>query len=278
MKSTIYVVATPIGNLADITLRAIEILKNVDFILAEDTRHSRLLLSHFGIQKPLLALHDHNEQKATDTILKRVLTGESCALISDAGTPLISDPGYHFVRSAQDLHIPVVPIPGVCAFVAALSAAGLPSDRFCFEGFLPPKASARRNALEKLRLETRTLIFYEAPHRIQETLEDMAACFGEKREAVIARELTKKFETIKRDSLSALLSWVKTDPNQTRGEIVLLVAGLIKAEKENLEEAQRILKILLAELPLKHAVKLCVEITGVSKRTLYQDALGIINM
>ncbi|HRA42445.1 MAG TPA: 16S rRNA (cytidine(1402)-2'-O)-methyltransferase, partial [Gammaproteobacteria bacterium] len=221
----LYIVATPIGHLGDISLRAIDTLKVVDRIAAEDTRHSLGLLKHLGIEKPLVALHEHNEREQAEKLLAFVEDGHALALISDAGTPLISDPGYHLVQLAHQLGIQVVPIPGPCSIITALSASGLPTDRFVFEGFLSAKATARRKQLEKLATETRTLIFFEAPHRILETVAAMQACFGEQRLAVVARELTKTFETIRMGTLSELEAWMKSDAMQQRGEFVVLVAG-----------------------------------------------------
>jgi 16S rRNA (cytidine1402-2'-O)-methyltransferase len=271
----LYIVATPIGHLGDITLRAIEILREVDRIAAEDTRHSLGLLKHLGIEKPLVALHEHNEREQAEKLLAWVREGHTLALISDAGTPLISDPGYHLVQSAHQLGIQVVPIPGSCSIIAALSAGGLPTDRFVFEGFLSAKATARRKQLEKLATETRTLIFFEAPHRILETLEAMQACFGEQRLAVVARELTKTFETIRRGTLSELEVWMKSDPMQQRGEFVVLVAGQMREPIKDAisPESHQVLKILLSELSVKQAATLAAKITGIKKGLLYEMAL-----
>ncbi len=271
--NSLYIVATPIGNLQDMSLRAIEILKTVNLIAVEDTRHSAPLLQHFSIQTPMLALHEHNERERVRLLLERLQQGESIALISDAGTPLISDPGYHLVREAREKGIRVIPIPGPCAAIVALSAAGLPTDSFVFEGFLPVKATARTVSLEQLRNESRTLIFYEAPHRILETLEAMQTVFGDERRVVIARELTKKFETIQSGTLAEIVAWVKNDSNQQRGEIVLLVEGAEESSKVNEQDTERTLHILLDALPLKQAVDLAVKITGQRKNELYQRAL-----
>ncbi|GGM04628.1 ribosomal RNA small subunit methyltransferase I [Pseudomonas asuensis] len=271
---TLYIVATPIGNLEDISARALRILKEVSLIAAEDTRHSSRLLQHFGINTPLAACHDHNEREQGGRFINRLLEGGSVALISDAGTPLISDPGFHLVRQARAAHIPVVPVPGASAVIAALSAAGLPSDRFIFEGFLPAKTTARRSRLDALKQEERTLIFYEAPHRLMESVEDLAAIMGGNRIAVLARELTKTFETIKDAPLEELVGWIRSDANQQRGECVLLVAGYESPDKDSLSpEAIRVLNILLAELPLKRAAAIAAEITGERKNMLYQHAL-----
>lgn len=272
---SLYVVATPIGNLDDISARALNILRSVALVAAEDTRHSARLMQHFGIGTPLAACHEHNERDQGGRFLARLLAGDDVALISDAGTPLISDPGYHLVRQARAAGIAVVPVPGACALIAALSAAGLPSDRFIFEGFLPAKAAGRRARLEQVKEEPRTLIFYEAPHRILECLQDMQAVFGDERPALLARELTKTFETLKGMPLAELAAWVAADSNQQRGECVVLVAGWQAPEGEEAvsSEALRVLNLLLAEMPLKRAAALAAEITGVRKNVLYQAAL-----
>ncbi|PVZ16110.1 MULTISPECIES: 16S rRNA (cytidine(1402)-2'-O)-methyltransferase [unclassified Pseudomonas] len=269
---TLYIVATPIGNLDDITARALRVLKDVALIAAEDTRHSLRLLQHFGIQTPLAACHDHNERDEGGRFLARLAAGDDVALVSDAGTPLISDPGYHLVRQARQAGIKVVPVPGACAVIAALSAAGLPSDRFIFEGFLPAKAVGRRARLDALAREPRTLIFYEAPHRILESLADMAQAFGADRPAVLARELTKAFETLKGLPLAELHAFVEADSNQQRGECVVLVQGYTAPEGEEAvsAEALRVLDLLLEEMPLKRAAALAAGITGVRKNALYQ--------
>lgn len=272
---TLYVVATPIGNLDDMSARALKVLANVSLIAAEDTRHSVRLLQHFGIDTPLAACHEHNERDEGGRFITRLLAGDDVALVSDAGTPLISDPGYHLVRQARAAGVPVVPVPGACALIAALSAAGLPSDRFIFEGFLPAKTAGRRARLEQVREEPRTLIFYEAPHRILECLEDMEAVFGGERPALLAREITKTFETLKGLPLAELRAFVQGDSNQQRGECVVLVAGWVAPDDELAvsTEAQRVLDLLLLELPLKRAAALAAEITGVRKNLLYQLAL-----
>ena len=272
---SLYVVATPIGNLDDISARALRILREVALIAAEDTRHSARLLQHFGIATPLAACHEHNERAQGGRFLARLQAGEDVALISDAGTPLISDPGYHLVRQARAAGFAVVPVPGACALIAALSAAGLPSDRFIFEGFLPAKAAGRRARLEQVREEPRTLIFYEAPHRILECLQDMRDVFGAERLALLARELTKTFETLQGLPLAELCEWVGADSNQQRGECVGLVAGWQAPEGEEAvsAEALRVLDLLMAEMPLKRAAALAAQITGVRKNLLYQVAL-----
>ncbi|WP_276488516.1 16S rRNA (cytidine(1402)-2'-O)-methyltransferase [Ectopseudomonas mendocina] len=272
---SLYVVATPIGNLDDISARALRVLREVALIAAEDTRHSARLLQHFGIETPLAACHEHNERDQGGRFLARLQAGEDVALISDAGTPLISDPGYHLVRQARAAGFAVVPVPGACALIAALSAAGLPSDRFIFEGFLPAKAAGRRARLEQVSEEPRTLIFYEAPHRILECLQDMRDVFGSERPVLLARELTKTFETLQGLPLAELCEWVAADSNQQRGECVVLVAGWQAPEGEEAvsAEALRVLDLLMAEMPLKRAAALAAEITGVRKNLLYQVAL-----
>ena len=270
----LYVVATPIGNLDDITARALRVLREVAVIAAEDTRHSARLLQHFGVTTPLVACHEHNERDQGGRFLARLQGGEDIALISDAGTPLISDPGFHLVRQARAAGIRVVPVPGPCALIAALSAAGLPSDRFVFEGFLPAKTAGRLARLEQLKEEPRTLIFYEAPHRLLDCLADLERIMGSDRLAVMARELTKAFETIQGLPLGELRAWVAADGNQQRGECVLLVAGWqAPAENSVPAAALRVLELLLKEMPLKRAAALAAEITGVRKNLLYQAAL-----
>ncbi len=275
VSGTLYVVATPIGNLDDISARALQVLAEVALIAAEDTRHSLRLLQHFGITTPLAACHEHNERDQGGRFLARLQAGDDVALISDAGTPLISDPGFHLVRAVRTAGIRVVPVPGACALIAALSAAGLPSDRFSFEGFLPAKAVGRRSRLEQVREDGRTLIYYEAPHRLLESLADMREVFGADRLAVLGRELTKTFETLKGLPLGELCDWVAADTNQQRGECVILIAGWQASESEDgvSAEALRILDLLLAELPLKRAAALAAEITGVRKNLLYQAVL-----
>jgi len=272
---TLFVVATPIGNLDDLSARALKVLGAVTLIAAEDTRHSARLMQHFGIGTPLAACHEHNERDEGNRFIERLLAGDDVALISDAGTPLISDPGYHLVRQARAAGVRVVPVPGACALIAALSAAGLPSDRFVFEGFLPAKTVGRRARLELVREEPRTLIFYEAPHRILECLQDMRDVFGGERQALLARELTKTFETLQGMPLAQLCDWVASDANQQRGECVVLVAGWQAPEDEAAVsvEALRVLDLLLAEMPLKRAAALAAQITGVRKNLLYQAAL-----
>jgi 16S rRNA (cytidine1402-2'-O)-methyltransferase len=272
---TLYVVATPIGNLQDITLRAIETLKTVDKIAAEDTRHAKGLLKHFSINKPTISLHEFNERECLDLLLEHLSDGESIALISDAGTPLISDPGYHLIKEAKARGFTVVPVPGACAGIAALSVAGLPSDRFIFEGFLPAKQEACRNRLKELLYEPRTLIFYEAPHRLMDALQVMVEVFGGERTAVVARELTKIYESVMNASLAELLAWYETHPDQQRGEIVILVRGADHKPGENvLIDPEYVLDSLLSELPLKQAVAMAAKITGERKNELYEKALA----
>lgn len=269
----LYIVATPIGNLKDISLRAIDVLKQVDYIAAEDTRHSSSLLQQFNITTPLISLHEFNERQKVDHLLARINQGQSIALISDAGTPLISDPGFIFVREAKAAGIKVVPIPGACAAIAALSVSGLPTDKFIFEGFLPAKAQARAERLKELVHETRTLIFYEAPHRLLDALEAMKEVFGDERQVIIARELTKVYETIQADTLDKLVEWVKQDSNQQRGEIVVLVKGAETVELQS--DAMKILELLVNELPLKKAVEITAKLTQEKRNVLYDMALTI---
>lgn len=271
----LYVVATPIGNLGDLSPRAVEVLQQVGHVAAEDTRHSAALMRHFAITTPMLSLHEHNERQKSALLLQRLQAGESIALISDAGTPLISDPGYVLVREARLAGIRVVPVPGPSAIIAALSAGGLPTDRFCFEGFLPAKAGPRRKRLEALRDETRTLIFYESTHRIAESLEQMAESFGPQREAVVARELTKTFETILQAGLDELVGQLRSDADQRRGEFVVLVRGAEAEQGEGPDpEARRIATILAEELPHKQAAALAARISGEKKNALYKYLLG----
>ena len=256
------------------TLRALEILKKVDVIAAEDTRHSATLLSHFGIHTKLTALHEHNERSAGEKLIAQMQAGQSVALISDAGTPAISDPGALLVNLAHQAGIRVVPIPGANAAIAALSASGLLMPRFLFIGFLPAKSAHRKQALETLRDVPVTLIFYEAPHRVVESVADLIAVLGSDRNITFARELTKTFETIHHCKLGEAMDWLQNDPNQQRGEFVLLVEGAAPAEEQEIsEDAQRTLQILLSELPLKQAVKLAADISGAKKNALYQLAL-----
>ncbi len=265
----LHVVATPIGNLGDLSPRALETLKAVAAICAEDTRHTRQLLSHFGVERPLIALHEHNEGEAAAALVARMLAGESLALVSDAGTPLVSDPGYRLVRAAREAGLVVSPVPGASALIAALSVAGLPSDRFVFEGFLPAKAGARREHLTCLASEPRTLIFYESAHRIQDALTDAIAVFGPERQAVIGRELTKLFETVLDGSLAELAERVRGDPNQRKGEFVLLVHGAGEDADAKVTEGKRLYAKLSAYLPPSTAAKLAAELSGAPRKALY---------
>jgi 16S rRNA (cytidine1402-2'-O)-methyltransferase len=268
---TLHVVATPIGNLSDLTPRALETLRTVDAICAEDTRHTGQLLSHFGLSTPLLALHEHNEEAIAARIVARLQQGQSLALVCDAGTPLVSDPGYRLVRAARAAGIRVSPVPGACAAIAALSVAGLPSDRFVFEGFLPAKPSARREHLRTLVGEPRTLVFYESSHRIAESLADLVAVFGAQRPAAIARELTKLFETVLDGELAALLAQVEADQNQRKGEFVVMVQGAAADADALLAEGRRVHALLKDHLPPSTAAKLAAEITGAPRKALYGD-------
>lgn len=270
----LYIVATPIGNLGDITLRALDILRSVDLIAAEDTRHSARLLQHFGITTRMASYHDFSDDTRVDQLLGNLQEGRSVALISDAGTPLISDPGYRLVSVARARGLRVVPVPGVCAATAALSAAGIPSDRFTFEGFPPAKQAARLKLFARLREEPRTLVFYESPHRILDCVDDMASSFGSERMVVIARELTKAFETIHGDTLGGLQQWLRADENQQRGEFVILLRGAEQTLDEQLPpEARRVLAVLLEELSVKQAAALASRLTGAKKNLLYALAL-----
>lgn len=271
-------VATPIGNLGDITLRALEILKMVDAIAAEDTRHTSGLLSHFGISKKLIAVHEHNEHQLATKLLLKLQAGENIALVTDAGTPGISDPGAVVVSLVRKAGIKVVPIPGVSAVTTALSASGITKNGFLFHGFLPASGAARRKALEILKAHTVTLVFYEAPHRILESIVDMAKILGGERRVTFMRELTKTFETIYSCNLQDAATWLLADANQQRGEFVLLVeAAEVKVADEMHEETLRVLTLLMAELPLKQAVSLAVEITREKKNDLYEFALTLKN-
>ncbi|EEW78211.1 16S rRNA (cytidine(1402)-2'-O)-methyltransferase [Haemophilus influenzae] len=275
LTGILYIVATPIGNLQDITQRALETFAQVDLIAAEDTRHSGLLLSHYGIKKPFFALHDHNEQEKAHILVEKLKQGSNIALISDAGTPLISDPGFHLVRQCREAGIRVVPLPGACAAITALCASGIASDRFCFEGFLPAKSKARKDKLENIAEEDRTLIFYESTHRILDTLEDMQAVLGEERYIVLAREMTKTWETITGNTIKNLREWLLEDPNRTKGEMVLIVEGKPKSDNndEISPQAVKALELIAEELPLKKAAAIVAELYGYRKNALYQFGL-----
>lgn len=271
----LYIVATPIGNLDDITLRAVETLKKVDYVAAEDTRHSQKLMNHLGVTARLIALHEHNEREKSQMLIDKVKEGHTIALISDAGTPLISDPGYFLVKLAREQGIKVVPIPGVSAVVTALSVSGLPSDRFVFEGFLPAKQGAKAKRLGDFLYESRTVIFYESPHRVADTLAVMGEVFGLERHLVVARELTKTFETIKGGALGDLIEWIGADANQQKGEFVLLLEGAIDSPDASTLDQDKMLALLMTELPIKKASKIVSEITGENKKDLYRRALEI---
>lgn len=270
----LYIVATPIGNLQDITQRALSTLESVDLIAAEDTRHSGILLSHYGIKKPFFALHDHNEQQRYAVLVEKLQQGQHIALISDAGTPLISDPGFHLVRECRQAGVKIVPIPGACAAITALCSSGIASDRFCFEGFLPAKSKGRCDKLSELVNESRTLIFYESTHRILDSLADMQQIFGADRYVVMARELTKTWETIYGAPLSELIEWLAQDSYRIKGEIVLVVEGKPQMANEEISlQAVRLLQNLANELPLKKAAAIVAETFGYKKNALYQYGL-----
>jgi 16S rRNA (cytidine1402-2'-O)-methyltransferase len=278
----LYVVATPIGNLGDLSPRARAVLSDVALVAAEDTRHTGVLLKHFGIHTPQLSLHDHNEQQRASDIIQRLRQGDSVALVSDAGTPAISDPGFELVRAVAAAGFEIISIPGPCAAIAALSIAALPTDRFCFEGFLPARGAARRQRLQSLATEVRTMVLYEAPHRVRETLEDCAAVFGGERSAAVAREITKMHETTYRGSLRELLERAGADADFGRGELVVLIAGAPQQLADDERGADghggaldRALNILLAELPLKQAARLAAKITEARDNEAYKRALQL---
>lgn len=275
---TLYIVPTPIGNLADISERAITVLRQVQAIAAEDTRHSGQLLQHLGVRNELFALHEHNERQRTEAVMQRLRSGDSIALISDAGTPLISDPGYVLVQQCRAAGLKVVALPGPCAITTALSGAGLPTDRFSFEGFLPAKGQQRRKVLQALISEPRTMVFYESPHRIVDSLADLLTVFGAERQLVLARELTKQFETYLSGSIAEVQQLVLADSNQQRGEMVLMLAGAVpSSDDDDPTAAMATLNLLRKELPLKKAAALAAEIHGLRKNTLYQLALDADN-
>lgn len=275
MAGQLYVVATPIGHLDDMTFRAVNVLKSVKLIAAEDTRQSAPLLKHYQIDTPLTACHDHNESHKIQSLIEKLLAGDDIALISDAGTPLISDPGFKLVRLAQQQQIRVIPIAGACAAIAGLSAVGLPSDKFSFQGFLPAKATQRMKQLEQLKDETQTLIFYEAPHRIVDCLQDMVNVFGAERLAGFAREISKTFETIKQMPLGELLTFVQHDPNQQKGEIVVIIDGAEPRPDVADDELDKLLQRLLQDISVKVASQLASDILGVKKKIAYQRALEL---
>lgn len=275
-ENQLYVVATPIGNLADITTRAVQVLESVDIIAAEDTRHTKRLLNHLGIQKPLMAAHDHNEVHAADQIIAKLYDGLNIALVSDAGTPLIADPGFHVAKQVAEEGFKIVPVPGPSAVITALSAAALPTDRFIFDGFLPPKSSGRRQYFASIKNEERTLVVYESPHRILASLEDLEGELGADKELVVARELTKTFETFLRGSVSEIRAVMSEDANQQKGEFVLMIRGAVSKKKLEVSQEAIDLTLLMAqELPLKKAAALAAQHTGYKKNQLYQLALEV---
>lgn len=274
-QGTLYVVATPIGNLADMSPRAIEVLEQVDLIAAEDTRHSQHLLAHVGVRTPMTPYHDHNEAQQTPLLIGKLLAGASIALISDAGTPLLSDPGFRLVNAAHEAGIRVSPVPGPCAAVAALSAAGLATDRFLFVGFTPAKSGHRKQFLQALVRETATLVFYESSHRIVESLLDMCEVLGGQRQVLLAREISKTFETLHRACLASMGEWVQADANQQKGEFVLVVQGAEKQAEGVATDVATVLGILLEELPLKQASALAARLTGEKKNLVYKMALEL---
>lgn len=271
----LYIVPTPIGNLADITQRALTILTDVDLIAAEDTRHSLKLLQHYDIQTRLISLHDHNESQRAGELISRLQQGANIALISDAGTPLISDPGYSLVTQCRAAQVDVIPLPGACAVTTALCAAGLPTDRFRFEGFLPVKMQAKHHVLSNLLIETATTVFYESPRRVAQTVQDIIAVLGGDRELVLAKELTKTFETFYSGSADECYTWLMADPNHQRGEFVLLVAGNKKTQSDVPPEAINLLVLLMKDLPLKKAAAITAEHYSLKKNVLYQLGLEL---
>lgn len=273
-ENGLYVVATPIGNLEDISRRAVRILESVSLIAAEDTRHTGLLLQHLGFATPMTALHEHNEERELPALLQRLQAGDSIALVSDAGTPLLSDPGFRLVRAARRAGLPVWAVPGPSALTAALSVAGLPTDRFAFEGFLPARSSARRKCIEALADEPRTLVFFESSHRVQETLADLSELLGPQREAAVCRELTKRFETVLTGALEELLTRVSEDSDQRRGEFVLVIAGRADSAEPELAPALRLARTLLEYLPPSQAARAAAQVTGVSRRRIFEAISG----
>jgi 16S rRNA (cytidine1402-2'-O)-methyltransferase len=274
IKGALYIVATPIGNLEDLSPRAISVLKHVDLIVAEDTRHSKPMLNQFGIETKIRAYHDHNEREQTPKLIELLQQGHSIALISDAGTPLICDPGYHLLGAAHAEKIKVIPVPGASAMVSALSASGFSAEKFIFEGYLPVKQVARQTRMQALQTEARTMVFHEVPHRIINFMEDSIDCFGASRQAVIAKEITKLHETIYRDSLENILLWLKEDAVRCKGEFVVVIQGE-KTDQFDSAEAKRILQILLKDHSVKDAVKLATEILNGKKNELYKIAMDL---
>lgn len=276
-SACLYVVATPIGNLSDLTPRAVEVLDSVDVVAAEDTRHSATLLSHAGAQAFMVSLHEHNEDRVTPELIERLQRGETVALISDAGTPLVSDPGFALVRAAREASIPVCAIPGACAAVAAISVSGLASDRFVFEGFLPSKATARRQRLSELRGETRTLVLYESSHRIAYTVRDLAETFGTTRQVCLARELTKLHEQSVTRQAAALPEWLAADSNRRRGEFVLVIAGAEPSEQsdQHTVEVEVLMRELIAVMPLSQAARMTARLLSVGRNAAYEIGLTL---
>lgn len=274
---TLYVVATPIGNLGDITQRALDVLAGVDRVCAEDTRNTKRLLTHFGLQKHLVALHDHNERDKLSQLAEWLQAGESLALVSDAGTPLISDPGFHLVQHLRDLEIPVVPVPGACAIIAALSVAGLPTDRFVFEGFLPAKSSARKQAFQQATQQSCTQVYYESSHRIVASVKDLSEVIENDRRVVLVRELTKMFEQVFSGTASELLVWLESDQNHQKGEFVLMVQGQFPTESKKGIAMESLLTILMDELSVKQSAALAAKITGENKNQCYKAAMALRN-
>ncbi len=276
-QGTLYIIATPIGNRADMGERAISVLKQVNLIAAEDTRHSKILLQHFNIGTSMQAYHEHNEEQATPKLIERLLAGDNVALISDAGTPLLSDPGYRLVKAAHEAGVKVSPIPGACAAIAALSVSGLATDRFMFAGFPPHKQGARQNFYREFEHQTATLVFYESSHRIVASVKDMLQVFGKERLVVLAREITKLFETIHSTELGELPEWLEADSNQRKGEFVLVLKGANEKLNPQSAELEYVLKILLDEVPVKQASKIAAKMTGVKKNTVYKLALELFD-
>lgn len=269
---TLYVVATPIGNLADLSPRAVDVLTQVDLVVAEDTRHTAQLLRHFGLSRPMQSLHEHNEKQKVESVVQRLRENQSIALVSDAGTPLVSDPGFPLLRRLRELDLPVIAVPGPCAAVAALSVAGLPTDRFAFEGFLPPRQAARLARIQALATEPRTLVFYESGKRLHGMLEDLCSVLGGEREAAVARELTKLYESLYRGNLAQLKDRSTSDQDMSRGELVVVVQGLAADEQEHDRELDRVLTILLPAVPLSQAVKLACALTDLARNQVYKRA------
>lgn len=275
MAGHLYVVATPIGNLDDCTARAAQVLRDVDRICAEDTRTTRRLLAHLGVQTPMVALHEHNEAAQAQRLVAELAAGTSLALVSDAGTPLVSDPGYRLVQAARAASLPVVPIPGASAVLAALCAAGLPTDRFLFEGFLPAKSGSRRNRIQALADQPVTWVVFEAPHRIVATIDDLIAVLGSERPAWLARELTKTFETFVGPTVGAIAEQLAAQPDTVRGEMVLVIGGAPETATPAGLDVDRLLRALLAELPVSRAARVAAQATGLARNTLYQRAMDL---